>query len=562
MTTSVHDMRSADSSRAIHDATFTFACPKCRHVLEQQASDELFCPKDRLTFHRTDGVWRMMPAERADHFAQFIREYETVRSQEGRGANDPQYYRNLPFVDTTGRFTEDWRIRATSFRALIERVVEPAEERLARPLKILDIGAGNGWLSNHLAGRGHDVAAIDLLTNSDDGLGAHVNYDTDFLPVQAEFDRLPFAGGQVDLVIFNGSLHYSTDFAATMREALRVLRSDGQLAIVDSPVYQSANSGVAMVREREVQFQREYGFPSNAIPSENFLTFSRLKELGAEAGLQWRIIQPFYGVKWALRPLKAKVRRRREPARFLVIAGTRRRPLQSESASKLQSGLGKRIVRWRYRLTQRGRYNQLVLEEVAGRPIVVLPEVFNPKLLRSGEYLASLLDELVMPGARVLDMGTGSGVGAVTAANLASRVVAVDINPQAVRCARINALLNEVDDIVDVREGDLFESVQGERFDVILFNPPYFRGAPKDALDRAWRSEDVVERFAAGLAGHLTAGGYALVVLSTDGETPAFLESFEINELDVMVVAKRDLLNESLMIYRLSAKGCLDADSL
>lgn len=562
MTTTVHDMRSADSNRVIRDASFTFACPQCRHVLEHREPDELYCPNDRLTFHRTDGIWRMMPAERLGHFAQFIQEYETVRFHEGRGANDPQYYRKLPFVDTTGRFTEDWRIRATSFCTLIERVVEPAEERLARPLKILDIGAGNGWLSNHLAGRGHDVAAVDLLTNADDGLGTHMYYETDFVPVQAEFDRLPFTGGQIDLVIFNGSLHYSTDFTVTLREALRVLRPDGQLVIVDSPVYQSVSSGVAMVREREEQFRRAYGFPSNAIPSENFLTFDRLKELGTEVSLQWRRIQPSYGMKWALRPLKAKVRGRREPARFLVIVGTRRRPLQMESASKLQASLGKRLVRWRYRLTQQRRYNRLVLEEVAGRPIVVLPDVFNPKLLRSGEYLAGLLYEHVKPGTKVLDMGTGSGIGAVAAANLASGVVAVDINPQAVRCARINALLNDVDDKIDVREGDLFDPLQGERFDVILFNPPYFRGAPRDALDRAWRSEDVVERFAAGLAGHLSTDGYALVVLSTDGETPAFLESFETNGLDVTVAAKRDLLNESLTVYRLSAKGYPDADSL
>ena len=62
-------------------------------------------------------------------------------------------------------------------------------------------------------------------------------------------------------------------------------------------------------------------------------------------------------------------------------------------------------------------------------------------------------------------MGTGSGVGAVFAAQWARRVVAVDINPAAVRCARINALLNHVEDRVDVVEGDLFEPIGGQRFD-------------------------------------------------------------------------------------------------
>jgi len=150
-------------------------------------------------------------------------------------------------------------------------------------------------------------------------------------------------------------------------------------------------------------------------------------------------------------------------------------------------------------------------------------------------------------------MGTGSGVGAVFAARRASRVVAVDINPHAVRCARINALLNGVEDTVEAREGDLFTPVEGERFDVILFNPPYFRGAPRDPLDHAWRSLNVVERFAAQLGKHLTPTGYALVVLSTDGDTPAFLAAFASNGLDVTVAARTELINETLTIYRLHA---------
>ena len=142
-----------------------------------------------------------------------------------------------------------------------------------------------------------------------------------------------------------------------------------------------------------------------------------------------------------------------------------------------------------------------MLEEVHGTPILVLPQVFNPELLRTGAFMAGVLDERAIPaGAAVLDLGTGSGVSAIFAARLAGRVVATDINPAAVRCARINALLNGVEDRVEVREGDLFAPVAGERFDVIIFNPPYYRGTPRDALDHAWRSNDTVERFAAACA--------------------------------------------------------------
>jgi release factor glutamine methyltransferase len=214
--------------------------------------------------------------------------------------------------------------------------------------------------------------------------------------------------------------------------------------------------------------------------------------------------------------------------------------------------LWRAALRWRYRLFARGRWRRLVLERVGGRPLLVLPDVFNPTLFRSSEFLVRQLGDGAVPaGADVLDMGTGSGVAAIAAAPRAKRVVAVDVNPEAVRCARINALLNHVEDRVEVREGDLFAPVAGQRFDLVLFNPPYFRGVPRDLGDRAWRSTDIVERFAADLGAHLTPRGQALVVLSSDGERDAFLATFEANALAPEVVAERDLINEVLAVYRL-----------
>lgn len=210
-----------------------------------------------------------------------------------------------------------------------------------------------------------------------------------------------------------------------------------------------------------------------------------------------------------------------------------------------RAGLG-----WYARITWQRRYNQLALERVEGRPFLVLQQVFNPKLLRTGALMAHALERGLLDGAgRVLDMGTGSGVGAVFAALHGARVVATDINSEAVRCARINALLNRVDERVDVRGGDLFAPVAGERFDAVLFNPPFFCGAPRDALDRAWRSDDVVARFAAGLADHLAPGGQAFVLLSSDADEPALLALFSTRGYTIQVAFRRDLVNEIVTIY-------------
>lgn len=173
------------------------------------------------------------------------------------------------------------------------------------------------------------------------------------------------------------------------------------------------------------------------------------------------------------------------------------------------------------RVVLRRRLGRLVCEEVQGIPLVVLPEVFNPAVFRSTDVFVRALRARVGPagpaGGCALDMGTGTGVLAVAAAQLGYTVVAVDINPEAVRCARINALLNHAEQAIDVREGDLFEPVAGGQFDLVLFNPPFFAGEPTSDLDKAWRSPDVLERFGAGLPAVLAADGHALVSLSSHG---------------------------------------------
>jgi release factor glutamine methyltransferase len=146
-------------------------------------------------------------------------------------------------------------------------------------------------------------------------------------------------------------------------------------------------------------------------------------------------------------------------------------------------------------------------------------------------------------------MGTGSGACALFAARRGWRVTAVDLNPEAVRCARINALWNGLEAAVEVRQGDLFAPVAGERFDLVLFNPPFFRGEPRGLLDLAWRGTDVLERFAQGLAAALAPGGRALVLLSTDGDAAGMLRALLASGLAVEVAARRDFGNEVMTLY-------------
>jgi SAM-dependent methyltransferase len=254
--------------------------------------------------------------------AQFAREYRTVRRTEGWGSHDPAYYRGLPYRDLTGRFKGIWRIRARSFVTLINSVIEPLEQHTA--LRVLDLGAGSGWLAYRLAQRGHWVLAIDLLDDVLDGLGATRHYACNLRPVVAEFDRLPLAAEQVDLVVFNASLHYSSDYAVTLGETLRVLRAGGTLVILDSPMYFDPTSGARMVQERRARFLAHYGFASDALSSEHFLTPARLDTLGAQLDIGWRVYRPALDWRSAFGRALGGARAGREPAHFPVIVGRRR----------------------------------------------------------------------------------------------------------------------------------------------------------------------------------------------------------------------------------------------
>lgn len=210
------------------------------------------------------------------------------------------------------------------------------------------------------------------------------------------------------------------------------------------------------------------------------------------------------------------------------------------------------VQHWWYRALGKHHYDKLAIEWVHGTPLLVMPTVFNPRTLRTGAFFAaSLADGAVTHGAAVLDVGTGSGVCAIAAARHARRVVAVDINRAAVRCARANALLNSLEDKVEVLHGDLFAPVGAARFDVVLFNPPFLKGVPKSERDCAWRSPDAIERFAAELGAHLAPGGCALVLLSTWGDSTAFLAEFERHGWRGTPWAQKHFMNETLTIFRM-----------
>ncbi|MEZ5236515.1 MAG: class I SAM-dependent methyltransferase [Acidimicrobiales bacterium] len=263
------------------------------------------------------GAWGLLrPADRAA-IERFLADYTHIRRAEGRGSDDPDHYRNLPAVPATDPLQWQWAMRARSWQHAEPRVLPAA----GGARRVVDVGAGVGWLANRMAQRGHDVVAVDVSLDPLDGLGAARHYDSGFRCVQAHFDHLPFADACTDVVLYDASLHYSVDYAVTLAEARRLLRPGGAVVVLDSPIYRHDRAGRQMVAERHADFERRFGRRSDSVASRQYLTPAELDRLGRELGLRWQRSRPFYGWRWAARPWVARLRRRRPPSRFELLVG-------------------------------------------------------------------------------------------------------------------------------------------------------------------------------------------------------------------------------------------------
>jgi release factor glutamine methyltransferase len=190
---------------------------------------------------------------------------------------------------------------------------------------------------------------------------------------------------------------------------------------------------------------------------------------------------------------------------------------------------------------------------VLGNIYEISEEVFNPGYYYTSKFMAKHIK--VKPEDIVLDMGTGSGIQAITAAHRASKVIAIDINPVAVRFARKNVRANGLENIVSVIEGDLFSPLYRQRiFSVIFFTPPYMDGTPKTNFDKALfdSNKGLVERFFNEAKEYIKSDGYIQMIYSSIAKPEQVLRISRQLGWDHKLIAQEKTFMERFLIYRLT----------
>jgi release factor glutamine methyltransferase len=190
------------------------------------------------------------------------------------------------------------------------------------------------------------------------------------------------------------------------------------------------------------------------------------------------------------------------------------------------------------------------VEHVDGAALFVPRTVLSPRTFKTGVLLARTVATRARPTTRILDMGSGTGIVAVFASRRGAEVVAIDLNPAAVRATCVNAMLSDVS--IDAREGDLFAPLRPcERFDLIAFNPPFFGARVTGSLELALsggRDLEVLDRFLNGARAHLSPDGTGLIAGSTLGALQKMRALYERHGFRWRTVRARERISERLVI--------------
>ena len=186
------------------------------------------------------------------------------------------------------------------------------------------------------------------------------------------------------------------------------------------------------------------------------------------------------------------------------------------------------------------------------------------KRVRFGKYIFDVWENVYEPaedsflfaenldvekGVQVLDVGTGCGILGILAAEKAAMVLAVDLNPYAIRCAKENSALNNVDSKMAFMQADLLAAFdENARFDLILFNAPYLPAAEHEAetwIGRSWaggvNGRQVIDRFISQARLHLKTAGRVLLMQSTLANVEETIRKFGEYKLKARVKAERKL---------------------
>jgi len=182
--------------------------------------------------------------------------YLRVREKEGRLYSDDIVAR-LPLMPNRDSLADEWRARSDSASRLTRYL-----SRRPRSLSILDLGCGNGWLSNLLSKSGHRVLGVDQNRYELQQAARVFSPNPHLFFVETDIFSTPFRTGSFDMILLASVIQYFHDLPALLTMLLRYLKPQGELHIMDSPLYSDVELQAA--GHRSQQYYSSLDFPEMA----------------------------------------------------------------------------------------------------------------------------------------------------------------------------------------------------------------------------------------------------------------------------------------------------------
>ncbi len=182
--------------------------------------------------------------------------YLRVREAEGRLYSD-EIVSRLPEFPSGHPLKQEWLARSDSSQRLLRYLLD-----LGRPLEVLELGCGNGWLSHRVAGLpGSRVLGLDR-AGPELSQAARLFAGPSSAFVVADLTDAPFLPRSFDVILIASAIQYFPDLPALIRLLLGLLKRQGEIHVLDSPLYSA--QGLPAARRRSAIYYSELGFPEMA----------------------------------------------------------------------------------------------------------------------------------------------------------------------------------------------------------------------------------------------------------------------------------------------------------
>lgn len=244
-------------------------CPECREPL---AAGDWQC-RNRHRFTEDEGVLILLREDFRSNLDTFLENFSRVRREMHGSILAPEDYPLLPYGKAVADNPE-WRVRQFDLE-----IVLPSLERCGGPRTILELGAYNGWLTHHLAARGHDVTVIDYFLDDLDGLKTRRFYREKWRSIQMDIRDTGLLDTRFDLIILNRCLQFFEDPLAYFDQLAGMLNPGGMLLLLGLQMFKDPRLKLAAMTRQQAAFREQHHFDNFLVPLKGYLDFDDRAEL-------------------------------------------------------------------------------------------------------------------------------------------------------------------------------------------------------------------------------------------------------------------------------------------